>query len=102
MYKLIFAPEFVRDLDSTFEYISCTLTVPGAAKKLMREIDDAIMNLREMPYMYPVCEEPLDVMEYRKLVLKNYIIIYSVDEKKKNVNLPRSFYGRRDYLNFFS
>lgn len=102
MYKLIFAPEFVRDLDSAFEHISCTLTAPEAAKNLMREIDDSIMNLREMPYMYPVCDEPLDVLEYRKLAVKNYIIIYSVDEEKKNVNLLRSFYGRRDYLNFFS
>ncbi len=101
MYKLIFAPEFIRDLDDTFSYISCTLTAPGAAKNLMKEIDEAIMNLREMPYMYPVCDEPLDALEYRKLAVKNYII-YAVDEEKKNVNLLKSFYGRRDYLNFFS
>lgn len=46
MYKLVFAPEFARDLDSTFEYISHVLCADKAAKELMKEIDDSIMNLK--------------------------------------------------------
>ena len=38
MYKLVFAPEFARDLDSTFEYISHVLCADKAAKELMKEI----------------------------------------------------------------
>ena len=53
MYKLIFAPEFVKDLENTFDYISAILKVPNAAKKLMKKIDDSILKLKEMPYMYP-------------------------------------------------
>ena len=39
MYKLIFAPEFVKDLENTFDYISAILKVPNAAKKLMKKIE---------------------------------------------------------------
>ena len=102
MYKLIFAPEFVKDLENTFDYISAILKVPNAAKKLMKKIDDSIIKLKEMPYMYPLCSEPLDALGYRKIVIENYILIYSVDEKSETVNLRRSFYGKRKYINFFS
>ena len=36
MYKLVFAPEFARDLDSTFEYISHVLCADKAAKELKK------------------------------------------------------------------
>ena len=45
MYKLIFAPEFVKDLDNTYEYISHVLSAEKAAKELMKEIDDSIISL---------------------------------------------------------
>lgn len=102
MYKLVFAPEFVRDLDSTFEYISQALAANKAAKELMKEIDDSIMNLKNMPYMYPECSEPLKSLGYRKIVVKNYILIYEVDNEKKNINLLRVFFGRSDYMRFFN
>ena len=98
----VFAPEFARDLDSTFEYISHVLCADKAAKELMKEIDDSIMNLKNMPYMYPECNEPLKSLGYRKIVVKNYILIYEVDDEKKNINLLRIFYGRSDYMRFFN
>ena len=102
MYKLIFSPEFLKDLDNTFEYISNSLKVPAAAYNLMKEIDDAIINLKYMPYMHPECDEPLKSLRYRKIIIKNYIMIYSVDDKKGNVNLLRIFYGKSDYMKFFN
>lgn len=101
MYKLIFAPEFSKDLDNTFEYISNILKANNASKDLMKEIDDSIMNLKNMPYMYPECNEPLKSLGYRKIIFKNYIMIYEVNEKKNNVNLLRLFYAKSDYVRFF-
>ncbi len=102
MYKLIFAPEFVKDLDNTFEYIYHVLCADKAAKALMKEIDDSIMSLKNMPHMYPECSDPLKSLGYRKIIVKNYILIYEVDDEKKNVNLLRIFYGRSDYMRFFN
>ena len=102
MYKLIFAPEFVNDLEETNEYIASTLESPDAAKSIMKEIDDTIMKLKDMPFMFPKCDEPLDVFEYRKIIIKNYILIYYVDESQNIVNLLRCFYGKSNYLDFFN
>lgn len=100
-YKLIFSPAFTRDLDNTFAYISQTLIAPQAAKKLMKEIDASIMNLKEFPEMHPLCQEPLDELGYRKIIIKNYVLIYFVDKSEKTVNLLRCFYGKSDYMKFF-
>ncbi len=100
-YKLIFAPEFIRDLNDTFEYISIVLKNESAAKSLMKKIDNAIVLLKDTPLIYPLCAEPLDIMGYRKIIIKNYIVIYWVDEQKQTVNLLRCFYGKQDYLRFF-
>ena len=100
-YDLIFSPEFTKDLNDTFNYITLTLSNEQAAKKLMKEIDNAIINLKTMPEMYPLSPEPLDILGYRKIIIKNYIIIYSVDKKRGEVDLLRCFYGKQNYLSFF-
>lgn len=100
-YNIIFAPQFRRDIDETFEYISNALTSPQAAKKLMSEIDRSIVRTGDEPYLYPLCPEPLNVLGLRKIVIKNYIAVYFIDEKEKTVNFLRLFYGRQNYLSFF-
>lgn len=34
---------------------------------------------------------------YRKAVIRNYVLIYKVDEKNRTVLLLRFFYGKQDY-----
>lgn len=100
-YKLIFAPQFSRDLDDAFQYISNTLSSPKAAQNLMAKIDKSISNTANEPYLYPLCPDPLNILGLRKISVKNYIIIYTIDEAKKEAQFLRLFYGRRNYLDFF-
>lgn len=101
MYNIIFAPQFKRDLEETFEYISNSLASPQAAKRLMSEIDSSIVRTADEPYLYPFCPEPLNTLGLRKIVIKNYIAVYYVNENTKSVNFLRLFYGRQNYLAFF-
>lgn len=101
IYKIIFSPKFVNDLNETFDYISSTLSSEKAAKNLMKKIDSSILLLKQNPYMFPLCSEPLDVLNYRKIVIKNYIAVYQIDDNAREVNLLRLFYGRCDYLKSF-
>ena len=101
MYKLIFAPAFAADLQETFAYIETTLAVPQASRTLMQEIDRAISLLKEQPFLYPFCPEPLNALQYRKIVVRQYILIYYVDEAAQTVNLLRCFHGNQNYLHYF-
>jgi len=101
MNKLIFAPAFQEDLQEAFDYIEQHLTAPHAAHTLMREIDRAIMLLKEQPLLYPLCPEPLDVLGYRKIIVRQYILIYYADTAHQTVYLLRCFHGKQNYLDYF-
>ena len=101
-YSLKFSREAESDLDGLFEYISFTLFAPQAAKKLLAEIEKQICCLTNHPFMCPLCmESPMRELGYRKLVIKNHIVIYGVSKPEKAVNIVRIFYGRQDYGRFF-
>lgn len=100
-YKLIFAPAFENDIDRTFEYISKNLNAPKAAKRLMADINRSISFAEGNPYMYPLCSGHLSLLGFRKIVIKNYVVIYFIDEDEKTVNFLNLFYGRQNYVEFF-
>ena len=84
-YNLKFSKEAENDLDGLFEYISLTLSAPQAAKKLLAEIEWQIRNLTDHPFMCPLClESPMHELGYRKLIIKNHIVIYGVSEPGKH------------------
>jgi len=101
-YNLKFSYEAEKDLGELFEYIFLTLSAPQAAEKLLAEIERQIRDLTNHPFMCPLClESPMHTLGYRKLTVKNYIVIYGVNESEKTVNIVRIFYGRQDYARFF-
>jgi toxin ParE1/3/4 len=54
--------------------------------------------LRRCPIGPPaVADERLAAIGYRKLIVKNYIIFFSIDEKAKVVDVERILYGRRNW-----
>lgn len=56
------------------------------------EIIKATDTLADFPYAYPVYNpiRPINT-EYRKLIVQNYMVFYSVDEKTKQLLLQESF-----------
>lgn len=70
-----------------------------AANRLMRKIEQNILNLGQNPYSCKeVCIKPRNEM-YRKLVIENYIVLYRIEKELKKVVIYRIVYGKKDYLN---
>jgi addiction module RelE/StbE family toxin len=97
-YKLKITRAAAEDLDSIYKYISEELASPQSAEALMSEIEASSMQLKDFP---DKCEysrnERLRSSGYRRLVIKNYIGLYLVDEEKQEVVIARFFYGAMDY-----
>ena len=98
MYRLEYLPIARRDMVEIVEYISKELLNPLAAEKLADEMIQTAERLTEFPYISPAYRpiKPLK-NEYRKLIVKNYILLYFVDEKNKKVVVARVINSRRDY-----
>jgi len=98
MYQLEYLPSAKKDMVEIVTYISHELHNPSAANKLADEMISSAERLAVFPYLNPVHRlvKPLK-HEYRKLIVKNYILFYYVDELNKKVVIARAIYARRDY-----
>ena len=98
MYELQISQQAKNDLDDIIAYITLKLINPSAASALLDAVDDCYQHLRRMPYMYGECANArLKAKGYRRAVIKNYVMIYKVDDAAKTVMIMRFFYGARDY-----
>lgn len=98
MYTLEYLPLAMRDMVEIVSYIGVKLANPDAAEALAEEMVTAADALTDMPYRCAVYM-PLRPLkhEYRKLIVKKYILFYWVDEEKKRITVARVIYGGRDY-----
>ena len=88
------------DILSTVKYIANELKAPMAANNLLDEIEKHEKILEETPNIYPnVPDEYLAIKGLKFVIIKNYLMFFTVDEDKKVVNVLRFLYGRRDWKN---
>ena len=62
------------------------------------KIEQNFLRLEQNPYSCVEVHIKPHNEVYRKLVIDNYIALYEVDEKYKQVVIYRVVYGRMDYL----
>lgn len=98
MYNLEYLPVARQDMVDIVRYISRELNNPIAADQLAVELIEAGDSIPALPYANPayIPIRPLK-HEYRKLLVRNYIMFYWLDEEKKMVTVARVVYAKRDY-----
>ena len=66
---------------------------------MRKKINDSIEELKYMPKAHAIIKKYDSLeMEYRRIVINNYVIIYTVDEENHKVYIVNIYYGRSDYL----
>lgn len=76
----------LRDLDGIYQYIAQTLLEPGTALKVVEEIEDQILSLEQFPNRCALRKTGAYTNKgYRQLFVKNYTVIFRVDEAAKTV-----------------
>ena len=97
-YKLLYLPSARQDMIEIVRYVSKELKNPTAANSLAVELVEASEDIPEFPYANPVYMpiRPLK-HEYRKVLVKIYMIFYWIDEEKKTVVIYRVIYAKRKY-----
>ena len=73
-YKVLISPQAYEELEAIYKYIAMSLLSPAAANSTLEAIKNAILSLDEMPNRGAI-----------RKVVKNYTVIYRVNEKDKVV-----------------
>lgn len=86
-------------MQEIYDYISINLMAKIQSDKLFTEVRQRIKELSIFPRMYTTIEKYDETDRvYHKIVVKNYIILYTIDEENKKVFISHMFYSRRNYL----
>lgn len=97
-YSVLETAAAARDLDNIFNYIAMELNNLPAAKELADEVGQCYEKLSVAPFMYELCHDKrLNELGYRKVVIKNYVMVYRINNAEHIVYILRFFYGRRNY-----
>jgi len=72
---------------------------PSTPKKFSQQVNMKIDNLDCFPYMYPQYRKNT---KYRKMIVKNYIIFYKIDNINKVVNVVHIYYAKQSLFNLSS
>lgn len=99
-YNLVITHMAENELDDIVCYISNNLSNPSAAVDFLEQVEICFNHLIDNPFIYTLCDNSEFMKNgYRKVTIKNYILIYKVDESANTVYVLHFFFGRRDYFN---
>lgn len=96
-YSITWSYKAYKDLNNIESYLRFNLNEFNIARKNVNKILSCISNLTYLP------EKNTRLYNYytnvRKMKVNKYIIIYEVDNDKKNILILRIFHGSQNYFN---
>ena len=99
-YKVVYAQKAFEDLDNIYNYVLINSLEPSIAGNLVKEIKQAITSLDILPLRHELIESSRkDLKDMRKLLVKNYVVLYRVNETTREVYVVRIVSCKRDYKN---
>lgn len=97
-YKLIISKDAHEDINDIMRYIVHELKNSQAATGFLDDVEASYRQVIKNPHIYSLCnDDRLAQLGYRKIIIKNYLILYRINEKFKTVYIVRVVYGRQNY-----
>lgn len=96
-YKGNVTDEASADLDEILKYIAVDLSNSDAAHALLDDINNGVDSISTFPYAMPNLNNA-DYHELRRVDIKNFVIVYSVNEDKHEVYILAIFYAKSDIV----
>ena len=98
-YNIKLADEFLKEIDEICNYISNTLKAYNAANRLREKVIYNILLLEKSPRIYGKIEKMSKTeRQYRRIVVNNYVILYTIDDYIKTVYIAHIYYRGRNYI----
>ena len=96
-YNYVLTESAEADVDEAFDYIANELVNPDAASAFADELEEKLEEICKTPKTgRPVHNPYLKRDDVRRVLVKNYIAYYLIDEEKENIVVLRVIYNRRD------
>ena len=90
-FQVTFHDKAGIDMDEIEKYLY--QFYPSTARNFFKKMKKQVIQLEDMPYVYPAYEKD---PYFRRMVLGEYLLFYSVNESRNLVIVHRIFHHSRD------
>ncbi len=98
-YRVELADEFLDEFEDICDYISNKLKNIDASNRLREKVIYNVLLLENSPRMCTEIEKTdRTERQYRRMVINNYVILYTIDEPEKIVYIAHIYYSGRNYI----
>lgn len=98
-YEIVISKTCLEEIEETCNYIEKELKAEQASNRLREKIKETILGLKNSPKIYAeIGKKDRAGRNYRKIVIDNYIIIYTIIEEDKTLLISHMYYCGRNYL----
>ena len=99
-YKVELSIQAKEDYKSIIKYIIYKLLESNIAERYAELIKNEINTLKYNPQKFAIINyDIIKQYKFRKLIIKNYIVFYRINEEEKIVNVERILHGTTDWKN---
>ena len=99
-YEIKQTKQFELELRNIYNYLLFHFQEPITAEKNLRNIIEKVYSLQYYPERFPrITTYNHDNYNLRKLSVKNYIVIYQVNNDTHEVYILHIFHSSQDYYN---
>jgi toxin ParE1/3/4 len=100
LYKFIHSDSYYADIEVIEDYFIYELDARKFVENLAFTLEKLLRQIKIMPHSRPLVKDKyLAGKGYRSLIVKKYVVIYSLDENEKIIKLARFLDGRSDWIN---
>lgn len=98
-YTVNLTPYAIEQVRQILQYISHVLLAPDTAMQWADTLQSEISKLDFLPSRYPlIVEEPWHTRGIHKMLFRNFLVYYLIDEDKAIVWVVAVIYGRRNQI----
>lgn len=98
-YNIKLTEEFIEEVNDICDYITNKLKEPNIANNLRKNIIHKIIILEKSPRLFPKIEKISQTkQQYRRIIVNNFIILYTINEKENRIYVAHIYYKRKNYL----
>ena len=99
-YKVQLSNQAKEDYKSIIRYMRYKLLEPNIAERYAELIKNELNTLKYNPQKFAIIDyDIIKQYRFRKLVIKNHIAFYRINENERIVNVERILYGATDWKN---
>ena len=99
-YKVQLSNQAKEDYKSIIRYIKYKLLEPNIAERYAELIKNELNTLKNNPQRFAIIDyDIIKKYNFRKLIIKNYIVFYRINEDTKIVNVERILYDGTNWKN---